>query len=79
MAEMAKHRIFIDLEKLNQLNAEGCLACGKKFTLGDEVVLARGKWHSYKYIHEREAILEKKTNTYYERRYFADRNRKPES
>lgn len=71
METKKKHRILIDLERLNRLNAEGCLACGHKFTLGDEVVLARGKWQGFKYIHENEAILDRKTDTHYERRHYA--------
>jgi hypothetical protein len=72
MKPSKRYRTFIDLEKLNRLNAEGCLACGHKFSLGDEVVLARGKWQGFKYIHENEAILDRKTDTYYERRHYAD-------
>ncbi|NVM57947.1 MAG: hypothetical protein HWN51_07505 [Desulfobacterales bacterium] len=71
MEDTGKLKILIDLEKLNTLNAEGCLACGKKFSLGEEVVLARGKWEGFKYIHENEARLDKKTNTHYERGYYA--------
>lgn len=51
MVSNKKVRVLIDLEKLNTLNAEGCLACGKKFSLGEEVVLALGKWQGLKYIH----------------------------
>jgi len=71
MDSKRKHRIFIDLERLNTLNAEGCLACGRKFCLGDEVVLARGKWQGFKYIHENEAVFDGKTNEHYERRHYA--------
>jgi hypothetical protein len=49
MGDKKKHKILIDLEMLNRLNAEGCIACGRKFNLGDEVVLARGKWQGFKY------------------------------
>ena len=71
MAEKKMNRILIDLEKLNRLNAEGCLACGRKFSLGDPVVLARGKWQGFKYIHENEAIFDKKTDSHYDRKYYA--------
>ncbi|KPK21009.1 MAG: hypothetical protein AMK69_22755 [Nitrospira bacterium SG8_3] len=71
METKKKHRILIDLERLNRLNAEGCLACGQKFNLGDEVVLARGKWQGFKYIHEHEAILDRRTDTHHERRHYA--------
>jgi hypothetical protein len=68
--EKRMHRIFIDLERLNRLNAEGCRACGHKFSLGDEVVLARGKWQGFKYIHRNEAVFDRKTASYFERRYY---------
>lgn len=67
MENKRKLRILIDLEKLNTLNEEGCAACGRKFTLGEEVVLARGNWEGVKYIHENEAFFDKKTNEHYER------------
>jgi hypothetical protein len=62
-------RTLMDLEKLNTFNAEGCLACGGKFTLGDPVVLARGKWEGLKYIHEDEAIFDEKMDVPCERGY----------
>jgi hypothetical protein len=70
MEDKGKFKILIDLEKLNTLT-EGCLACGQKFNLGDEVVLARGKWDGFKYIHENEAVFDKNHNAHYERRYYA--------
>ena len=76
MSEGQKHRIFIDLEMLNRLNADGCPACRNKFNLGDEVVLAWGQWNGYRYVHRLEAIYDKSTNTYYERTYYADRKKK---
>jgi len=67
-------KTIIDREKLNLYNAEGCPACGKKFTLGDPVVLACGAWEGEpKYIHEDEAIYDKATATYFERRCYASR------
>ena len=71
MEEKRMHKIFIDLERLNRLNAEGCMACGHKFSLGDEVVLASGKWQGFKYIHKNEAVFDRKTESYYERKYYA--------
>lgn len=65
-----KAKTLIDLEKVNTLNPDGCPACGRKFELGEAVVLACGKWEGEKYIHEDEAIYDKKTNSYYERRYY---------
>jgi len=67
MDNKRKLRILIDLEKLNTLNEEGCLACGGRFTLGEEVVLARGEWEGVKYIHENEAFFDKKTKEHYQR------------
>jgi hypothetical protein len=66
-----KHRIMIDLERLNSLNAEGCLACGQKFNLGDQAVLARGNWQGFKFIHEHEAVWDGRTQAHYERRHYA--------
>ncbi|MDY6839698.1 MAG: hypothetical protein SWH78_17200 [Thermodesulfobacteriota bacterium] len=64
-----QHRTIMDLERVNRFNAEGCLACGKKFSLGDAVVMACGKWEGLKYIHENEAVLDPKTGVYFERRH----------
>lgn len=75
MEDRRKLGILMDLEKLNTLNEEGCLACGGKFTLGEEAVLARGKWEGFKYIHEDEAFFDKKTNQHYERRYYLNSRR----
>ncbi|MCD6138426.1 MAG: hypothetical protein J7J91_07630 [Deltaproteobacteria bacterium] len=76
MKNEGKRRTLIDLEKLNTL-IEGCPACGRKFNLGEEVVLARGQWEGFKYIHENEAVLDKKTNEHYERRYYASMKKSP--
>ena len=58
-------RILLDLQKLNELNAMGYAG---KFCLGDTVVLACGGSDSCpKYVLERDAILDKKTNTYWQR------------
>ena len=76
MTRSEKNRLktIIDLEKLNTFNAEGCAACGRKFALGEPVVLACGAWEGEpKYIHENEAIFDKKTNSYFEKRCYASR------
>ncbi|UCF95665.1 MAG: hypothetical protein JSW39_17240 [Desulfobacterales bacterium] len=66
-----KQKTIIDLEKLNSLNAEGCPACGKKFSLGDPVVVACGAWEGgRKLIHENEAVFDERTMTYVERRCY---------
>ncbi|MBW1860066.1 MAG: hypothetical protein JRI70_08340 [Deltaproteobacteria bacterium] len=70
MERKREFKVLIDLEKQNRLNTEGCPACGKKFSLGDEVVLARGRWHGYKYIHQNEAVFDKHANKHYERGYY---------
>jgi len=67
-----KAKILIDLEKLNTLNPDGCPACGKTFELGEPVILACGKWEGERYIHEDEAIFDKKTSSYYEKRYYKE-------
>jgi hypothetical protein len=68
--KLTRQKIMIDLETLNRLNAEGCPACSKKFTLGEMVVLACGTWQGAKYIHENEAVFDKTTSTFYERKCF---------
>ncbi len=66
---MAAQKMMIDLETLNTLNAEGCPACGRKFELGDTVVLACGAWEGPpKYVHEKDAVFDAKTNGYVERK-----------
>ncbi len=72
--EPSKQKIIMDLEKVNTLNAEGCPACGRKFVLGEMVVLACGNWDGGpKYIHEEDAVWDLKTGVYYERRCFMER------
>lgn len=69
--EKSKYKMMLDLGKVNELNEEGCAACGRKFTLGETVVLACGAWEGEaKYIHEEEAVFDKKTSTYVERRCY---------
>ena len=67
---------IIDLEKLNTLNAEGCAACGHKFNLGDTVVKACGAWEGPpKFIHESEAVWDKATAGFIERRCYESSRR----
>jgi hypothetical protein len=76
MNASAKRRLktIIDLEKLNRLNEEGCPACGRKFTLGEPVVLACGAWEGEpKLIHENEAIFDEATASYFEKRCYESR------
>lgn len=73
METSKKGRILIDLEKLNTLGAGGCPACGKTFELGEAVVLACGTWEGERYIHEDEAVYDKDTNSFYERRYYKEK------
>ncbi len=66
-----KPKIIMDLEALNATNAQGCVACGRKFNLGDTAVLACGAWGSgSRYIHENEAVLDGRTSQYFERGYY---------
>jgi len=65
------HSTIIDLEKLNTLNADGCPACGRKFNLGDPVVIACGAWDGPpKFIHANEAVWDKRTTSFMERRCY---------
>ena len=74
---VAKHKFMIDLQKLNELNAEGCPACGKKFTLGETAVVACGAWEGgTKAIHENEAIWDDQQGAYVERRCYNSRRGK---
>ena len=69
--EQKAQKIIMDLEKVNTLNAEGCPACGRKFVLGEIAVLACGAWgNEPKYIHENEAVFDKKKSFYIERRSY---------
>ena len=72
--EKSKLKMMLDVGKVNELNEEGCAACGRKFTLGETVVLACGAWEGKpKHIHENEAIFDEATSTYFERRCYASR------
>lgn len=67
----SEQKIILDLEKVNTLNAEGCPACGRKFSLGEMAVLACGAWEGgLKYIHENEAVFDKKKASYVERKCY---------
>jgi hypothetical protein len=69
--DACKPKIIMDLESLNTTNAQGCVACGRKFSLGDTAVLACGAWGSgSRYIHENEAVLDGGTSQYFERGYY---------
>ena len=66
-----KQKIILNLEQVNTMNAEGCIACGHKFNMGDSVVRACGAWEGgRKLIHENEAVFDKRTDAWYERRFF---------
>jgi hypothetical protein len=67
---------IIDLEKLNTLNAEGCAACSRKFTLGETVVKACGAWEGPpKFIHESEAVWDTAISGFVERRCYESSKR----
>ena len=73
-ADKKRNTFLIDLEKLNSLNAEGCAACGRKFTLGETVVKACGAWEGPpKLIHDNEAVWDVRSATYIERRCYDSR------
>lgn len=65
-------KYIVDLGILNAYNEKGCECCNRKFNLGDTIVLACGGWADgcAKLIHEKEAVFDKKTNTYFERLYY---------
>jgi hypothetical protein len=67
-----KKKYIVDLNTLNTHNEKGCEACNRKFNLGDTVVVAYGAWQNgcTRLIHEQEAVLDPKTNAYYERKYY---------
>jgi hypothetical protein len=70
----AKSTFIIDLQKLNELNARGCAACGRKFTLGETVVVACGAWEGgARIIHENEAVWDRRSGGFVERRCYAAR------
>ena len=72
-----RQKFIIDLSKLNELNAEGCAACGKKFTLGETVVLACGAWEGgAKIIHENEAVWDSRSASFVERRCYSAKKAK---
>jgi len=68
----SENKYIVDLNILNTYNAKGCEACNQKFNLGDTVVQACGPWQDgcARFIHEKEAVFDSKTRTWYERNYF---------
>ena len=65
-------KIMIDLERLNTLNAEGCAACGRKFSLGEMAVSACGSWEGgARIIHAAEAVYDRHRGCYFERKHYA--------
>jgi hypothetical protein len=70
-----KKQFIMDLEHLNASNAQGCSACGRKFCLGDPVVVACGAWEGGpRVIHENEAVFDRVSGTFIERRCYAARS-----
>ena len=70
-SDKKRQSFMIDLEKLNTLNSEGCISCGRNFTLGDTVVMACGAWDGPpRIIHEREAVWDVNTSSFIERRCY---------
>jgi len=74
ISDKKRQTFIIDLEKLNTLNAEGCVSCGRKFTLGETVVNACGAWEGPpKIVHENEAVWDVKTASFIERGCYESR------
>ena len=56
-------KTVIDREMLMRL--KNCAACGRKFNLGEPVVLACGAWDGPpEWIHEEETVFDPQTATY---------------
>lgn len=73
--DRSKLKIIMDLARVNEVNAEGCPACGRKFALGETAVVACGAWGGEaKLIHENEAVFDSQSGGYVERRCFQGRN-----
>jgi len=69
IGERGHLKSIIDREKL--MHFKTCPACGQPFNLGDPVVLACGAWEGPpKLIHENEAVYDKASTTYIERKCF---------
>lgn len=65
-------KTIIDREKL--MTFKTCPACDRPFTLGDPVVMACGAWEgSARLIHENEAVYDRQTMSYVERKCFKAR------
>lgn len=61
---------IVDREML-MTHSEGCAGCGRKFELGETVVLACGAWDGPpRYVHETEAVFDARRGSYVERRCF---------
>jgi hypothetical protein len=43
-----------------------CTACGRKFNLGEPVVLACGGWEGARWIHEEEAVFDQQCGMFVE-------------
>ena len=69
-SQVFPQNLAMDLEKLNTTKAEGCSACGRKFNLGDMVVLACGAWEGTKVIHESKAVFDERISTVVDRKYY---------
>lgn len=61
---------IVDRNLLMNLNADGCPACGGKYSLGEPIVLSCGAWEGLKWIHEKDAVFDTSCSAFLERRYF---------
>jgi|GEM_PF-356869 len=54
-----EREVIMNLEMFNRTDSQSCPACGKKFSLGESVVLAAGDWRDdLRLIHEKETICD---------------------
>jgi len=64
-------KMILDVKTLSELNSQGYAG---QFSLGETVVLACGPWQGGpRYINEREAIYDRASRTYIERKCYAAR------
>ncbi|MFH1156145.1 MAG: hypothetical protein V1793_20250 [Pseudomonadota bacterium] len=62
---------MVTLNMMNSREHSTCAFCGHRFSLGEPVVLASGGWHGGpRLVHERDAVYDRASGTYVERRCF---------
>ena len=64
-------RTLVTLDMMNSRDRSSCAFCGHKFGLGEPVVMAWGPWgREARLVHERDAIFDKASGSWVERRCF---------